>query len=315
MRQLSRAAFERAREFLKTQARPLDPALFEYHFEQAPAESVLRELAHFQNDDGGFGHALEPDMRAPTSSALATGIGLRLLRELDCATDHPMVQRAIKYLLATFDASTQVWRVIPADANAFPHAPWWHDDGANWRGSLAQTFDGFRIIPRAELVGLLHHYAALVPPQWLNDITESTVACIETVEKLGTGGGDDLHYAITLAETAKLPERFKARLAARIRAVTLDVVARDPQKWNSYCITPLKLASSPRSLVADLLEDILPVNLDYQIEHQTAEGTWEPTWSWGNLYPDTWAQAKLEWRGSLTLDALTTLRAFGRIAS
>ena len=311
MKQLGRAAFERAREFLRTQARPLDRAIFEHRFERAPAESVLRELVHFQNDGGGFGHALEPDMRAPTSSALATGIGLRLLGELDCTADHSMVQRAIKYLLATFDAATQVWRVIPTDANQFPHAPWWHDEG----GSLARTFDGFLIIPRAELVGLLHHYAALVPPQWLNDVTESTVACIETIEKLGTGGGDDLHYAITLAETAELPERFKARLAARIRSATPNVVARDPQKWSSYCITPLKLASSPRSLVAGLLEDVLPINLDYQIEHQTAEGTWEPTWSWGNLYPDAWAQAKLEWRGSLTLDTLTTLRAFGRIES
>ena len=98
MKHLSRAAFERARQFLRTQARLLDRALFEHRFEQSPAESVLRELAHFQNDDGGFGHALEPDMRAPTSSALATGIGLRLLRELDCAADHSMVQRAIKYL-------------------------------------------------------------------------------------------------------------------------------------------------------------------------------------------------------------------------
>ena len=309
MKHLSRAAFERARQFLRTQARLLDRALFEHRFERAPAENVLRELAYFQNDDGGFGHALEPDMRAPTSSALATGIGLRLLSELDCTADHPMVQRVLKYLMATFDASTKVWRVIPADASQFPHAPWWHDEA----GSLAHTFDGFCIIPRAELVSMLHHYAALVPPQWLADVTESTITCIETIEKLGTGGGDDLHYAITLAETAELPKRFKTRLAARIRSVIPGVVACDPQKWNSYCITPLKLVSSPRSLVADLLEDILPVNLDYQIEHQTDTGTWEPTWNWGKFYPDAWEQAKQEWRGSLTLDTLTTLRAFDRI--
>ncbi len=309
MKQLSRASFERAREFLRTQARPLDRALFEHRFEGAPAESVLRELAHFQDDDGGFGHALEPDMRTPTSSALATGIGLRLLRELDRPANHPMVKRAVEFLLATFDASNKVWRVVPADTNKYPHAPWWHDEN----GSLARTFDNFLIIPRAELVGLLHHYAALVPPQWLADVTESTVTCIETIERLGTGGGDDLHYAIELTETEELAERFKARLTARIRSVTPNVVARDPQKWSSYCITPLKLAPSPRSLVADLLEDVLSLNLDYQIEHQTAEGTWEPTWSWGDLYPDAWAQARLEWCGSLTLDTLTMLRAFGRI--
>jgi len=306
---LSQAAFERARDSIKTQARPLDRALFEYRFEQASAENVLAELAHFQNEDGGFGHALEPDMRTPASSALATGIGLRLLKELGCPADHPMVRRAVEFLLATFDASSKVWCVVPTNTNEFPHAPWWHDEDA----SLARTFDGFRIIPRAEIVGLLYHYATLVPTEWLNAVTESTVAYIETVEKLGTGGGDDIVYALSLAETEELPEHLISRLVKRIRAVTPSVVSRDPQQWSSYCIAPLKLATSPRSIVADLLGEALQAHLDYQIEHQTSKGTWEPTWNWGKFYPEAWEQAKQEWRGSLTLDTLTTLRAFDRI--
>ena len=309
MKQLSQAAYKRARDSIKTQARPLDRALFEYRFEQASAESVLAELAHFQNDDGGFGHGLEPDVRTPTSSALATSIGLRILKELGCPADHPMVRRAIEFLLATFDASSKVWRVVSTHTNEFPHAPWWHDENE----SLARTFDGFRIIPRAEIVGLLHHYATLVPTEWLNDVTESTVTYIETVEKLGTGGGDDIVYALSLAETEKLPEHLTSRLVTRIRAVTPNVVSRDPQQWSSYCIAPLKLATSPRSIVADLLGEALQTHLDYQIEHQTHKGTWEPSWSWGKLYPEVWWQAKQEWRGSLTLDTLTTLRAFDRL--
>jgi len=311
MKQLSQAAYERARDFIKTQARPLDRALFEYRFEQASVESILVELAHFQNDDGGFGHGLEPDVRTPASSALATGIGLRLLKELGCPAGHPMVRRAVEFLLATFDASSKVWRVVPTQTNEFSHAPWWHDDGA----SLVRTFDGFRIIPRAEIVGLLYHYATLVPTEWLDDVTESTVAHIETVEELGSGGGSDIIYALSLAETEELPERFTSRLVRRVRAVAPNVVSRDPQQWSSYCITPLKLATSPRSIVADLLAEDLRAHLDYQIEHQTPEGTWEPSWSWGKLYPEVWWQAKQEWRGSLTLDTLTTLRAFDRLQS
>ena len=73
MKKLSREAFNQAREFLKTQARPLDRALFEVRFEGASVEHVVDELAAFQNKDGGFGHALEPDLRTPTSSALISG--------------------------------------------------------------------------------------------------------------------------------------------------------------------------------------------------------------------------------------------------
>ena len=95
--------------------------------------------------------------------------------------------------------------------------------------------------------------------------------------------------------------------------MTPVVVSRDPQEWDSYCIAPLKLASSPQSVVADLLWDNLQAHLDYQIDHQTPEGTWDPVWTWGDFYPDAWEQAKLEWRGHLTLNTLIALQAFGRI--
>ena len=62
MKQLSPEGFARARHFLKTEARALDRALFEFRFEGAPAQAVARELAAYQNQDGGFGHTLEPDM-------------------------------------------------------------------------------------------------------------------------------------------------------------------------------------------------------------------------------------------------------------
>ena len=45
MVQLSRQAFDHARHFLKTRARPLERALYEFRFEGAPADGVLIELA------------------------------------------------------------------------------------------------------------------------------------------------------------------------------------------------------------------------------------------------------------------------------
>jgi hypothetical protein len=309
MKQLNREAFARARQFLKTLARPLERTLFEHLFEAAPVDSVTVELARFQNEDGGFGRALEPDLRTPSSSALATGIGLRTLRELGYSADYHMVRKAVQYLLATFDHQARVWRVAPRDANAFPHAGWWHDED----GSLARTFDGFVVIPRAEIVGLLHHYSSLVPADWLQEVTERTVADIEALETLATGGGDTLVYALSLAETKEVPQHFRDRLAGRIRAVVPSAVRRDPQEWDAYCITPLKVAPSPQSVVADLLWDALQAHLDYLVDHQSPEGTWDPVWSWGDMYPEAWEQAKLEWRGNLTLDNLVILQAFGRI--
>jgi len=272
-------------------------------------ERVAGELAAFQNEDGGFGKALEPDLRTPSSSALATSIGLRILKDLRCPAGHAMVRRAVRYLLNTFDDAARVWRVAPHDTNDHPHAPWWHEEN----GSLARTFDGYVINPRAEIMGLLHHYAVLVPDDWLFDVTEDTVTAIESMEPLGTGGGDDLACAIRLAETDKVPPHFRERLVSRIRAVVPTVVRRDAKAWNTYCITPLKLAQSPQSLAADLIWDALQQNLDFVVEQQNQSGCWEPVWSWGERYPEAWEQARQEWRGCLTLDNLRVLLAFGRI--
>jgi hypothetical protein len=62
-----------------------------------------------------------------------------------------------------------------------------------------------------------------------------------------------------------------------------------------------------------MLRDGLEEYLDYEIDRQTVEGSWEPTWTWGEMYPDVWEQVKREWRGALTLEALTALQAFGRV--
>lgn len=309
MHSLSPQAFDRARQFLKIRARPLERALFEHRFEGAPADGVLAELARFQNRNGGFGHGLEPDLRTPSSSSLATGIGLRILKELGCSVDHPMVGNTIHWLLNDYNPLTEVWRVVPADANDHPHAPWWHDEA----GSLERTFDAFAIIPRAELVGLLHAYASIVPASFLRDITEITVRSIETIEPLGSGGGDDLVYALSLAQTEGLLEAQRDRLLARIRGVVPAAVSRDPAEWSGYCIAPLKIAPSPQSPVADLIWDEVQAHLDYQIEHQGPQGAWDPVWTWGDAYPEAWAEARLEWQGHLTLETLTALRAYGRM--
>ena len=133
------------------------------------------------------------------------------------------------------------------------------------------------------------------------------------LEVLGTGGGSDLEYVISLAESKNLSQSYAARLKNRIQKAIPAAVIRDPTKWSSYCATPLRIVPSPQAIGADLIQDELQMHLDYQIMHQTSEGTWDPAWSWGDSYPEVWEQAKLEWRGHLTLETVTQLRAFGRI--
>ena len=307
MNRLGVEQFERARRFLQGEARPLERALFAFRFEGGASERVLAELARFANEDGGFGNALEPDVRTPSSSALATALALRALEDLATPAEHPLVRRAVDWLVSTYDADAQVWRVVPHDTNDHPHAPWWHDED----GSLARTFDDFRVIPRALIVGLLHRFGGHLPAEWLDEATEATVSCVERLEVLGEGGGSDLEYVVHLARTDALPEPYRCRLIARIRAAIPEAVERDPAVWSTYCVTPLRAVPSPDSIGADLIASQLEANLDGLIDRQCPDGAWDPTWDYP--YSGDMAPARSEWRGILTLDALTTLRAFGWI--
>ena len=150
--------------------------------------------------------------------------------------------------------------------------------------------------------------------QWLTEeqsqqssLTEDQLAA--ATEELA----DVLIYALRLAETEQLPTDLKRRLVSRVRSVIPAVVSHDAQEWESYVITPLRVAPSPRSSVADLLRQDVQAHLDYVIEHQGEDGSWAPTWTWGDAFPEAWQDAEREWRGRLTVQALRVLRNFDRL--
>ena len=60
-------------------------------------------VAAYRNDDGGFGHALEPDCRAPGSQPAAVEMALRIMDEAD-AWDEDLVRGACDWLAAVAPA-------------------------------------------------------------------------------------------------------------------------------------------------------------------------------------------------------------------
>lgn len=74
-------SFETARNFIYKNARPLDIARWKYLFENGCREDVLLALAAYQNEDGGFGHALEPDCWNLNSSPFRHGRQLKLSKK------------------------------------------------------------------------------------------------------------------------------------------------------------------------------------------------------------------------------------------
>lgn len=294
-------AFARAERFLRERARPLEAALFERHVHGADADAARDALAAFQNEDGGFGHGLEPDAATPSSGALATSAALQHLASLQLPADDPMVARAVAYLRSTLDPERWTWRIVPEDVDAYPHAPWWGSEG------LEQRFGGFRINPRGDIVAALYAFPEVAEQGWLEPLAEDTVRAVETAEL----EMHDLLNAVSLLESPGLPVGLRARVRSACEAAA-ESVPRDPAQFEGYGLRPLDLAPRPDAALHHLFADAVHANLDVLLDEQGEDGAWSPSWAWG-AYPEAWSEARVAWQGVRTLRALRILRAYGRI--
>src|SRR6185312_6889470 len=114
---------QNAQDFIWRNARLIERYLFTCLFANGSKDPVLAALCAYQNEDGGFGNALEPDKRCPSSQPQDIEIALHILDAIDAMHD-PMVKRACDYLVTITTPDGGVPYALPS-VNAYPHAPWW----------------------------------------------------------------------------------------------------------------------------------------------------------------------------------------------
>jgi hypothetical protein len=281
--------------FLLNQARLLEQRLFATAFLGQSGAHVVDALRGYQNDDGGFGHALEPDKRCPASLPIDVEIAFQAMATAGAA-DEIMITRACDFLAATSARADAGGAVPPAFdvIEQFPRAAHWTD----WTYAPALN-------PTAGLVGLLYQLGFDHP--WR---TQATEYCWQQLAAVGPPG--DAH---TLSEVmiflAQVPDRDRADQQAREIAGHFTDIAMfhlDPDA-QGYGLTPLHVAPEPGSRWRSLFSDAqIDGHLDRLLKSQQDDGGWPISWE-----PPSQAAA-LEWRGIVTLQALRTLTSYGRIS-
>jgi hypothetical protein len=280
-----------AKEFIWHTARLIDRLRFAYHFLEGSADPVLVALRPYQNEDGGFGNGLEPDIRAPLSQPQPVELALRLLDEIEAMAD-PMVRRACDYLLTITTSEGGVPFVLPS-VRAYPRAPWW------------QTEDqpAASLNPTAAIAGLLHKHQ--VDHLWLARATDFCWGRLETLETT-----EPYEFRAILPFLDYVPDRSRAEtIFAQIgpKLFQQKLVELDPAGAGE-AFTPLNYAPQPETLARRLFSDeIINRYLEALVAAQQPDGGW--TFNWPDWNPAT----GLEWRGFITVEALLTLRAYGRL--
>ncbi len=304
VRLLAVDAQERARLFIETHGRALERSLLSYHFDHGAAEAVLAELGRYQNDDGGFGHGIEPDLQTPDSSVLGTTVALQTMRALHVREQHPLVRGAMRYLADTYDAEHRYWPFIPPTVDNAPHAPWWNPEGR------VGNYDDQMANPRAEVIGYLFAYPLTSTQDQRSMLLQEALAWLKD-----NGEKIEMHEYLCyrrLAAASGLPEAAYTELQERLEEIATGLVSTEPSTWSGYGLRPLDVVNGPDSPLAARFREAIGYNLDYVIENQNADGSWRPTWTWGDVYPDAWVEAERQWSGVITLGQLLKLRSFGR---
>lgn len=280
-----------AEEFIWLNARLLDRHRFAYLFLGGDGEPVVQALRAYQNPDGGFGHAIEPDLRTPTSQPTGVWAAFEVLDEVG-RFDDPMIQRGCDFLASVSAPDGGAPFVLPT-AMAHPRGPWWQTDD-DPPGSVVQT---------GAIVGLLHKHGVEHP--WLGTATEFCWRAAETMEQVSP-----YQVRFLLPFLQYVPDRERAQAAFDRIAPKIfeqDIVALDPDA-GSEAHFPLDYAPNPGSIGRALFTDAqIETDLDRLMRGQAEDGGW--TFNWAAWNPAT----THEWRAHVTIAALKTLRAYGRI--
>ena len=287
-------AFAAGDRFLLNDARLLERRLFASCFLGQPATGVVDALRGYQNTDGGFGHALEPDTRCPASLPIYVETAFQALATAG-TIDHDMVTRACDFLARTAQQAGAGGAVpLAFDViESFPRAAHWGE----WTYQPALN-------PTAGLTGLLYQLGIDHP--WR---AAGTAYCWQQLE---SGGLPDDAHALkeTLVFLEHVPDRDRADQHAAALAKNLadvPMINLDPDAAE-YGLSPLDLAPLATSRWRALFTDAqIDAHLDRLQKKQQDDGGWPIAWE-----PPSEA-ALSEWRGAVTLGALRTLTSYGRI--
>lgn len=288
---MSDKLFARASDFIWRNARLLDRQRFSFHFLDGEKSAVLAALRAYQNADGGFGNALEPDSRCPDSTPLAVMTAFYILDEID-GFDDPMVLRTCDYLESITSAAGGIPFTLPVIKN-YPHTPWMGTDDPNPPASIN---------PTADIAGLLLKHK--IEHLWL----EKAVPFCWQAQDPNRDGFHDIMPAVQFL--INTPDQ---RRAAPILEAIKDIIQREKlvvfdRKTEGYVKFVLDWAPYPQHIFRNLFsEQQIADDLQALIAAQQEDGGWPINW------PPVSTASEAEWRGIKTLENLLILKHYGKI--
>jgi hypothetical protein len=269
--------FDKARKWIYFNARQIDLARFQYLFENGSREAVLSALMEYQNEDGGFGHALEADSFNPLSSPIQTWAATEILNEVCLEEDHPIIQGILRYLESGRDFNGKCWLNTVPSNNDYPRASWWNYD--------LQSYDRITYNPTAALAGFVLRFADRDSDIYRKcyGIVKEAITCLKETDK-----SDEMHILACYVRMVQY-----CRMAGLADELSIDEVEKilqqkahkllawDMDTWiNKYVCKPSNFFMDKESFLYNNFSDLAEYECDFIVNTQSSDGTWPINWRW-----------------------------------
>ena len=277
--------FKKCCRFIYLNARPIDLARWQYHFEEGSKDNVLKMLTSYQNKDGGFGYALEADCFNPNSSPIQTWAATEILKEINFDDkNHTIIQGILKYLSSgqDFNKTLKQWENTIASNNDYPHAIWWTYNSN--KGSE------YKYNPTASLAGFFLKYGDKNHPFYstaINIVKEAYnywIASMPYNEQHVTNCFINMYdYLSDTCEEIVDMKEFKKKLIDQVK-YEIDSAL---DEWGiNYVCMPSDFIKSKDSIFYLTNKESVQKECNYIINHQLEDGSFPVSWKWWTDYKE-----------------------------
>lgn len=287
----------KAIKFISENARPLELAIYKYYFENESNQAVVNELSKFQNADGGFGHALEPDFFNPNSSPIATNDAIITLSRVNALDrDSEMIKGIVRYLEShdSFNEDKKRW-LFAIDGNKdYPHAIWWEKKG-----------DGIsKFNPSVSLAAFMVCYGKRTP------LYEEIIK--EAIEYLRNGeiSGDAVNcylLAYELLTSNSIDDIIDLNVFKDLLSKAIEsCICKDISKYGvEYVPMPSVIFTGKYTeFITPEIKPLVNAEKDILGKLQMEDGGFDITWKWYTPYNKEYEQARAWWRPRITIEKL-----------
>ena len=288
-----------AATFAATHARVLDRRRLGLLLGGNDRVAVIQAVDAYRNSDGGYAWGLEPDLRSVESQPAAALHAFEAMADAAPLASRRAVALCDWLLSVTLPDGGLPFALPVGDPAGC--SPFWVDADPT-ASSLQITAI---VVARAYRVAAFD--AAVAGHRWL---ARATDFCLDAARRLGDEPhAYELEFALTALDVLA-DERPEARalMTSLARHLPADGVVPVAGGVDGEVLRPLDFAPEPGRPVREFFaEDVIAADLQRLASQQQTDGGWPVEWATSS------PAAAMEWRGYLTVRALTILRDNGML--